>query len=129
MASEENGYSPVVVMVEREDTGDGLAARRWVEQSSYNSCEARDVFEAIEEMSDFTTEHRPDVIVLDANCCDDEAESVISTLEAIHVSEMPVSLLAVSESSIHTTGGGRFEVTPEDLPDQLEMLISQAPNA
>jgi len=51
---------------------------------------------------------------------------VMHTLDEIHLSEAPVSVLAVSESSIHTTGGGRYEVTSEDLPDQLEMLISQS---
>ena len=116
-------------MVERDDKGDGVAAREWVEQSSYNSCEAHDVFEAIEEMADFTMEFRPDVIVLDADCCEKEAETVMHTLEAIHLSEAPVPVLAVSESSIHTTGGGHYEVTPDELPDQLEMLISQAPAA
>jgi DNA-binding response OmpR family regulator len=126
MLPEENTYSPVVVMVEREETGDGVAAREWVEQSAYNSCEAHDIFEAIEEMADFTMEFRPDVIVLDADCCEDEAEAVVHTLEEIHFSNVPVPVLAVSESSIHATGGGRFEVTPEDLPDQLEMLISRA---
>jgi hypothetical protein len=126
MLFEENGYSPVVVMVEREDTGDGQVAREWVEQSSYNSCEAHDVFEAIEEMADFTMPFRPEVIVLDADCCEDEAEAVVHTLEEIHLSNVPVPVLAVSESSIHTTGGGQYEVTPEELPDQLEMLISQA---
>jgi hypothetical protein len=122
-----SGYSPVVVMVEREDSGDGQAAREWVEQSAYNSCEAHDVFEAIEEMADFTMEFRPEVIVLDADCCEDEAESVMHALEEIHLSEVPIPVLAVSESSIHTTGGGRYEVGPDELPDQLEMLISQAP--
>src|SRR4051795_4048568 len=114
--SDEPGYSPVVVMVERDDTGDGIAAREWVEQSSYNSCEAHDVFEAIEEIADFTMEFRPEVIVLDADCCEEEAEMVMHTFDEIHLSEAPVSVLAVSGSSIHTTGGGRFEVTPEDLP-------------
>lgn len=127
--NDDPGYSPVVVMVEREDSGDGQAAREWVEQSAYNSCEAQDVFEAIEEMSDFTMEFRPDVIVLDADCCEAEAETVMHTLEEIQLNEVPIPVLAVSESSIHTTGGGHYEVTPEELPDQLEMLISQAPAA
>ncbi|MBV9240521.1 MAG: hypothetical protein JO314_00805 [Acidobacteria bacterium] len=126
MQSEGNGYAPVVVMVEREDSADGDAAREWVEQSSYNSCEAHDVFEAIEEMADFTMEFRPEVIVLDADCCEDEAESVMHTLEEIHLSDAAVPVLAISESSIHRTGGMSCEVTPDDLPEQLEMLISQA---
>jgi hypothetical protein len=125
---EENTYSPVVVMVEREDTGDGVAAREWVEQSSYNSCEAHDIFEAIEEMADFTMEFRPDVIVLDADSCEDEAEGIIHTLEEIHLSDVPVPVLAVSESSIHTTSGGRYEITARDLPEQLESLITGAAN-
>src|SRR6185437_3949823 len=104
MGSEENAYSPVVVMVERDDKGDGQTAREWVEQSSYNSCEAHDIFEAIEEMADFTMGYRPEVIVLDADCCAEEAESVIHTLEEIHLSDVPVPVVAVSESSIHNTG-------------------------
>ena len=67
------------------------------------------------------------MIVLDAHCCEDEAEDVKHTLDANHTSEIPV--LAVSNAGIHTTGGGRFEVAPSDLPEQLEMLITHAPNA
>lgn len=114
-------------MVDREDSADGDAAREWVEQSSYNSCEAHDVFEAIEEIADFTMPFRPDVIVLDADCCETEAQNVVHTLEEIHVSQAPIPVLAVSESSIHTTGGVPHEITPDELPDQLELLISQTP--
>ena len=123
----ESGYAPVVLVVDREISDDAAAAKEWVEQSPYNSCEAHDVFEAIEEMADFTMEFRPDVIVLDADCCEDEAEGVKHTLDAIHTSQVPV--LAVSDAGIHTTGGGRFEVAPTELPEQLEMLITHAPNA
>ena len=125
MISDETGYSPVVVMVDREDSGEGETAREWVEQSVYNSCEAHDVFEAIEEMADFTMEFRPDVIVLDADRCENEAETVMHTLEEIHLSEAPVPVLAVSQSSIHTTDGLQHEITLDELPEQLEMLISQ----
>jgi len=123
MQTEENAYSPVVVMVDREDTGDGVAAREWVEQSSYNSCEAHDVFEAIEEMADFTMEFRPDVIVLDADSCEKETETVIHALDEIHLSETPVQVLTVSESNVHA--GGSYEVTSDELPAQLEVLIAQ----
>ena len=122
-----SGYAPVVLVVDREISDDAAAAKQWVEQSPYNSCEAHDVFEALEEMADFTMEFRPDVIVLDADCCEDEAEGVKHTLDAIHTSQVPV--LAVSDAGIHTTGGGRFEVAPTELPEQLEMLITHAPNA
>ena len=127
MHSEGNGYSPVVVMVEREDaSGDGETAREWVEQSAYNSCEPHDIFDESEAMADFTMEFRPDVIVLDAECCEDEAETVMHTLEKIHLSDAPVPLLAVSGSSIHTTDGVQHEVTSGELPAQLEILISQS---
>jgi|GEM_PF-3492970 len=122
-----SGYAPVVLVVDREISDDAATAKEWVEQSSYTSCEAHDVFEALEEMADFTTEFRPDVIVLDAECCEEEAEGVKHTLDAIHTSDVPV--LAVSDAGIHTTGGGRFEVAPSDLPEQLEMLISHATTA
>jgi len=105
-----SGYSPVVVMVEREKA-DGEAAREWVEQSPYTSCEAHDVFEAIEEMADVTMPYRPDVIVLDADRPDAE---VLHTLEVVHPNEASVQVLTVSE--------------PDELPSQIEMLVTHAPN-
>jgi hypothetical protein len=122
MFSGDKPYAPVVVVVDREETVDGAAAREWVESSEYNSCEAHDVFEAIEEMADFTMPFRPEVIVLDADCCEDEAEIVKETLDAIHTSDVPV--LAVSDAGIHTTGGGRFDIAPAELPEQLDKLIT-----
>ncbi|HTH50428.1 MAG TPA: hypothetical protein VL501_00760 [Pyrinomonadaceae bacterium] len=112
------------MVVDREGTADGAAAREWVERSDYNSCEAHDVFEAIEEIADFTMAFRPEVIVLDADCCEEEAEVVKETLDAIHTSEVPV--LAVPDAGIHTTGGGRFDIAPAELPEQLEILITHA---
>lgn len=126
MFSGDSSYAPVVVVVDREETPDGAAAREWVEQSEYNSCEAHDVFEAIEEMADITMPFRPEVIMLDADCCEQEAETVKETLDAIHTSEVPV--FTVSNARINATGGGRFDIAPGELPEQLEMLITHVPN-
>ena len=123
--AENSGYAPVVVMVEREETSH---TREWVEQSEYNSCEAHDVFEAIEEMADITMPFRPEVIVLDAECCETEAETVHHTLEEIHLSDATVPVLAVSET-MHATAQGTYEVSAANLPNELENLIAHAADA
>jgi hypothetical protein len=62
----------VVLMIEKDDTGAGRAAREWIENSRFQACDADNIFEALEGMSDFTVRNRPDVIVLDAESyCND----------------------------------------------------------
>src|SRR5689334_21133353 len=65
---------PVVLMVEKNMAGERQALADWLESSRFLASDAVDVFDAIEELADFTVRDRPDVIVLDVDCCSDNAD-------------------------------------------------------
>ena len=121
----QQNYMPVVVMIDEKDTADGLAAREWLENSRFNTAEAHDVFEALEEMGDFTTELRPDLIVLDVGSCKADLPIIKGALESIHESEVPI--VAISNTSEPSFQEGTFEGNLEAAVAQLYELIPEHP--
>ena len=53
---------PPVILLLGKRTGKADRYDEWLASSRYSACEASDVFHALEHLSDFTTEHRPDVV-------------------------------------------------------------------
>jgi hypothetical protein len=77
-------HVPVIVLLDREVLGERTEIREWFEHSRFSMCEATNLFEALEQLSDFTIESRPDVVLLNVDCSDDEMSMVEN------VSQVPV---------------------------------------
>jgi hypothetical protein len=63
---------PVIVLMDKETSGDHMMIREWFENSRFSTCEASNVFDALEQLSDFTMRNRPDVVLLDVDCCEEQ---------------------------------------------------------
>jgi DNA-binding response OmpR family regulator len=79
---------PVIVLMDKESSSDQAMIRQWFEDSRFSTCESSNVFEALEQLSDFTIGSRPDVVLLDVDCCDDQLPIVRE------VSDLPVMALS-----------------------------------
>jgi hypothetical protein len=75
---------PVIVLLDNQVSGERKEIREWFAHSRFATCEAMNIFEALEQLSDFTIETRPDVVLLNVDCSNEE----ISMVE--NVSEVPV---------------------------------------
>jgi AmiR/NasT family two-component response regulator len=64
--SQTGEQQPVILLIGKEETSDGFTLKQWLEENEYITREASDVFEVIEEISDFTVRQCPDVILLEA---------------------------------------------------------------
>jgi hypothetical protein len=71
---------PVVLMVEKNMAGERQALADWLESSRFLACNAVDVFDAMEELADFTVCDRPDVIVLDVDSSSENADLLRSIM-------------------------------------------------
>lgn len=60
------GKQPLILLVD-ELTEDSNSIKNWLNDNSYQTQEAANIFEAIEEISDFTVRECPDVILLSVN--------------------------------------------------------------
>ena len=79
---------PVIVLMDKETSNDQAMIRQWFEESRFSTCEASNVFEALEHLSDFTIGSRPHVVLLDVDCCEDQLPIVRE------VSDLPVVALS-----------------------------------
>ena len=84
----EQQHVPVIVLMDNESSDDLAMIRQWFENSRFATCESSNLFEALEELSDFTIRTRPDVVLLDVDCCEDQLPIVRE------VSDLPVVALS-----------------------------------
>ncbi len=71
--------------------------KKWFEKNSFNLSEAADVFQALEEISDFTVRRRADIILLSVESLSGEF-SVINEIVKSFCNDTNISLMALSES-------------------------------
>lgn len=70
-------HPSVILLMNNGAAIDHNPVRRWLENSRFNTCEAENIFEALELITDFTDRQRPDVVLL-------EVESPASEFAAFH---------------------------------------------
>jgi CheY-like chemotaxis protein len=121
---------PVIVLMDKETSDDRIAVREWFENSRFSTCEAADVFEALEGISDFTTATRPDVILLDVDSCEDDYQLIHDTMEpSRETDEMPIlALSAEAGAGASTASSCSFRGSLGQVAAHLDELIPE-PNA
>jgi DNA-binding response OmpR family regulator len=62
----EAGNQPVILLVD-ESAQNSEFIKRWLCKNEFMTCEAADIFQALEQVSDFTVRQCPDVILLEDN--------------------------------------------------------------
>ena len=62
-----NQHPPILLLIDGSTAGDTNSIKLWFENSRYLTWEATDIFDAIEEISDFTVQNRPDVVLIETS--------------------------------------------------------------
>jgi CheY-like chemotaxis protein len=110
-------HVPVIVLVDKDTAGKWSEIRQWFEDSRFSTCEASNVFEALEHLSDFTLKKRPDVVLIDVDCCEDQLPIMQN------VSDLPV--MALSPKSRSMTSGNYYAASFDSVISKLNKLIPQ----
>lgn len=108
---------PPVILLLGKRTSSNDCFDEWLAASRYSTCEAADVFQALEQISDFTQGARPDVVFL-------HLDSDTSELEFMH------TLVATASDDpsipvIDLMTEGPTQQTTEDLEAAIAGLASQ----
>lgn len=116
---------PVIVLMDKETSDDRVAVREWFENSRFATCEAADVFEALEGLSDFTTDSRPDVVLLEVESCEEDFQLIQDTIEpSSGVDQMPIFALSSNPANFRsTTDRGCFRGSLGQVAIHLDKLI------
>ena len=110
-------HSPVIVLLGSRSAGCD-PFDQWLQASRYRAWAAADVFQLLDQMSDFTIRNRPDVVFLHLGSTGEERALTLSLIEAgIPHADVPVIDLAMESRDI--------DITISALADQLDQFIPQ----
>ena len=110
-------HLPVILLLGKRKSQD--AVDKWLAESRYLTHEASDVFQALEQISDFTVRDTLDVVFLHVDRLDDELHMLETMLES---SENPcASVLAFSDQARNSL----YDSGLPGLERQLDRLIQR----
>ena len=110
-------HQPVILLLGKRRTNRD-AVDTWLAESPYSTCEAKNVFHALEQISDFTMGETPDVVFLHVDRMDAELAMLENML--LCADDFHASVLAYPDHEKHTS------TNLDDvgaLASQLERLI------
>src|SRR5689334_20737716 len=98
---------PVILLIDGNGSKN-KSVKNWLRKSRFLTCETTDVFQALEEISDFTMRSRPDVVLLEVESL---SEDFFFVKEVIQTSggRDATSIFALSESGKKVTDNECFE--------------------
>src|SRR5215203_872500 len=119
---DENMHQSVILLLDGSPSADNKFIKRWFRKSRFLTCECADIFHALEEISDFTTPHRPDVVLLEVDSLPDGFQIVKRMTESVSGYNEP-PIFAFSESGTVINDSNCFEGNLAQLEARLNSLI------
>jgi hypothetical protein len=118
----ENAHQPVILLLDGSTSGDNQFIKRWFQKSRFVTCEATDIFEALEDVSDFTTFQRPDVILLEVKSIPKDFY-VVKKMIQTPAGETEMPIFAFSENGNLVNDESCFEGNLAQLEARLDRMI------
>lgn len=113
-------HSPVILLLgKRNKEQDSID--EWLAASRYSACEASDVFQALEQVSDFTQRDRPDVIFLHVDSIGSNHE-FLQMLVATAADEPDIPIIDFAETP-KSNAGETFDKAIAGLACKLDEFI------
>lgn len=105
-------------------TIDHAPVRRWLKGSRFNTCEAENIFEAMEIISDFTDRQRPDVVLLAVDSPADEFAAFRSFVQS-GPEDCEHAIFTLCDDGETVSSSDCFEGNLAEFATRLEGLIPQ----
>src|SRR5689334_17581193 len=118
----ETTHQPVILLLDGSPSADNKFIKRWFQKSRFLTCEATDIFEAIEEISDFTNYQRPDVVLLEVASLTDDFQ-VIKRMTQTQTGPSELLIFAFSEGAKVVDDCDCFEGNLAQLEARLNRMI------
>ena len=111
-------HVPVILLMDKRTSADRSDVMDWLDNSRFSTCEASNVFEALEDLSDFTIKERPDVVLLNVDSCEHKA-SLMRDMSGME----DLTIMALSSGSGTIATDGCFQGNLGQLASHLDKLI------
>ena len=117
-----NQHPPILLLLDGSTEGHATSIKQWFENSRYLTWEAADIFDAIEEISDFTVQNRPDVVLIETSSRNKDKHFIRTLVESLPGdAHMPV--IDFPEFGHSANGDTTLEKSLARLDIRLDQLI------
>lgn len=117
-------HPSVILLMDNGATIDHAPVRRWLKGSRFNTCEAENIFEAVEIISDFTDRQRPDVVLLEVDSPAAEFAAFRSLVQN-GTEDCGHAIFTLRDDGETGSSSDCFEGSLAELATRLEGLIPQ----
>ena len=118
-------HQPVILLIDGSATADCKFIKAWFQKSRFCTSVATDVFQALEEVSDFTTPRRPDVVLLEVESLQDDFQMVRALFQPPS-GKCETQIFALSQSGNVINDQECFEGNLSQLEARLNLIIPQS---
>jgi len=115
-------HQSVILLINGNAAADNRFVKQWLRNSRFLIGEATDIFQALEELSDFTVCRRPDVILLEVDSLATDFLMVREMVQNLFAHSC-LPILALSESGKILNHKDCFEGNLTQLKTQLEKIF------
>ncbi len=123
----EKMHLPAILLLGKQDSANSFV-KIWFEKSRFRTVETTDIFQVLEEISDFTVVQRPDVILLEEISIQSDLSTINEFVQS-SLSESNLPLFALLKSGNFINLDKSFEGNLHQLEAELEKIIPQPENS
>lgn len=118
----EKAHLSVILLLDGSTSADNQFIKDWFQESRFLTCEATDIFQALEEIEDFTMPQRPHVVLLEVSSMSDDFQ-VVKKVTQIFSGKSALPIFAYSESGKIVNDNECFEGNLAQLEEKLNGMI------
>ncbi len=123
MAKQEFTNTSVILLLDGKTGDDNVFIKEWFEKSRFSTYEAVDVFQAFEELSDFTMRCRPDVILIEVGSLSKNFLVIQNTVQTLS-GEIEFPLFALNdEGKSEIDSANCFAANLDELEIKLDRIF------
>ena len=112
----------IILLLDGKAIADNEIVKEWFRNSRFLTNETTDIFQVLEDISDFTQRSRPDVVLLEVNSPEQDFPMVQNVLKSM-LGDDDYSILSLSEKGQTVNNRECFEGNLTQLKAQLEKMI------
>ncbi len=121
-------HHTIILLLDGKSATDNKLVKNWLRKSRFLTNETTDIFQALEEISDFTVRSRPDVVLLEVNSLKEEFSIIQKMMQSLS-GKCEYLIFALTDSGKIINDKKCFEGNLAQVKVQLDKMIPKAAHA
>jgi hypothetical protein len=118
----------IILLIDGKLTSNDGFIKEWLEASPFMTNETTDIFQALEDISDFTMRSRPDVVLLEVGSLEEDFFTIRDLMEVFSLKDS-FPIFALSDCGKVVNDKGCFEGTLAEVKAEIKKVFPKSSRA